>query len=314
MSYQYLVTGASGFVGSAIASKLHRSGASVCGVCRHNAELGFPVAVLPSLEDRAAVGEQLVGVEVVIHCAARVHVMRDVVTDPLAEFRSVNRDLTGSLARQAAEAGVKRFVFLSSIKVNGESTSASSPFRPDDDVQPVDPYGVSKREAEEVLRQIGRDTGMEIVIIRPPLVYGPEVKGNFKSLLKLSDSGIPIPLKAVKNKRSMVYLGNLVDFVIHCSIAGSAANETFLISDGRDVSTGELVMMIRAAMGRPPRLLSVPAFLFRLAGRVTGKSAAVDRLVGSLQVDSSKVNTLLGWSPPYSVEQGIEATVDRFRR
>ena len=314
MSYQYLVTGARGFVGSAIAARLHAEGAGVCGLCRRNSALEFPVTVLPDMADRAVLADQLAGVDVVIHCAARVHIMRDSVDNPLAEFLAVNRDLTESLARQAAEAGVKRFVFLSSIKVNGETTSGGDPFRPSDEPGPSDPYGISKKEAEDVLHEIARTTGMEVVIIRSPLVYGPGVKGNFESLLKLSDSGVPIPLKAVRNKRSMVFLGNLVDFVIHCSRAPLAANETFTISDGRDVSTAELVAMIREAMGRPHRLLPVPVVLFRLAGALTGKSAAFDRLVGSLQVDSSKASTVLGWAPPYSVEQGIAATVDDFQR
>ncbi|MDH1213489.1 SDR family oxidoreductase [Pseudomonas chengduensis] len=309
-----LVTGSTGFVGSVLLAELKKlSDCRVVSAVRS--------AVSPASDDFVVVGNidgttdysaALHGVDVVVHVAARAHIMRDEVADPLAEYRKVNVEGTLNLARQAVAAGVKRFVYISSIKVNGESTTGLPAFTESDSVKPEDPYGVSKQEAEEGLRLLAQETGLEVVIIRPPLVYGPGVKANFLSLLKLSATGVSLPFGAVNNHRSMVYVGNLVNLIVCCIQHPAAANQTFLVSDGEDVSLRNLVTYIRLCLGRSPRLLPVPVGLFKLAGALTGKRGMVDRLVGDLQVDSSKVRTLLGWVPPYTVEQGIAATVAVF--
>ena len=249
---------------------------------------------------------------VLIHCAARVHVMNELSGDPLAEFREVNTLGTLNLAQQAAEAGVRRFIFVSSIKVNGETTTGKPVFKPIDRHCPVDPYGISKSEAEIGLQIIAKDTGMEVVIIRPPLVYGPGVKANFLNLLKLSATKLPLPFGSINNKRSMVYLDNLVDLIITCIDHPNAGNKTFSASDGDDLSLSRLLRLIRKSMNKPAWLLPVPAFVFKLAGKLTGKSDVVDRLVGDLQVDISDSKKHLDWSPPFTVEQGLKATVDDF--
>jgi|TARA_B110000211_G_C14093313_1_gene560835 nucleoside-diphosphate-sugar epimerase len=254
----------------------------------------------------------LLGQNVVIHCAARAHVMNEEVADLLSAYRQVNVDGTLNLARQAADAGVKRFIYLSSIKVNGESTSGNVPFTEEGLVNSLDPYGVSKLEAEEGLKKIATETGMEVVLIRPPLVYGTGVKANFLNLLKLSNTGLPLPFGMVKNKRSMVYVENLVDFIVKCIDHPAAANKTFLISDNHDLSLSGLLKLIRNSLNKPSRLIPVPSFLFKLAGLIFRKQDVVDRLVGDLQVDTSKAMSLLDWKPPYTVEQGIQATVDSF--
>jgi nucleoside-diphosphate-sugar epimerase len=236
--------------------------------------------------------------------------MRDEVADPLAEFREVNVEGTLNLAKQAVAAGVKRFVFISSIGVHG--LNSLRPFKETDSEAPHDAYAISKYEAEQGLRKLANDTGLEVVIIRPPLVYGGAAPGNFRSLINLASKPIPLPFASVNNKRSMVYVGNLVDLIVRCIHYPSAANETFLVSDGDDVSLRSLLTMMRSAMGRSARLVPVPVGLFKLAGALTGKRGIVDRLVGDLQVDSSKVRTFLGWVPPYTVEQGIAATVADF--
>lgn len=254
----------------------------------------------------------LIGVSVIIHSAARVHVMNDESINPLEKFREVNTKGTLSFARQASRAGVKRFIFISSIKVNGESTANGSLFSSQDEYQPEDPYGVSKAEAETGLLLIAKETGMEVVIIRPTLVYGPGVKGNFLNLLKLSKLPISLPFGLINNKRSMVYLGNLVDLIIICIDHPKAANRIFLASDGNDLSLARLLTLIRRAMNKSPLLLPIPIGLFLLLGKLFGKSAVVDRLIGNLQVDSSDARALLGWQAPFTVEQGIKATVDDF--
>ena len=305
MSRKLVVTGASGFVGRTLASLLQSNGDSVLGVCRSAGELGFPATTLPSFGDTDALKQPLSDAEVVIHCAARVHVMQDKVTDPLSVFREVNRDLTLKLARLAADNGVKRFVFLSSVKVNGESTSSSRPFRPDDTPAPEDPYGISKLEAEQGLQQIALETGMEVVIIRPPLVYGPGVKGNFASMIKLVEKGLPLPFGAIDNRRSLVGLDNLVDLIITCIDHPNAANQVFLVSDGEDLSTSGLLRRVAKAMGRPSRLISVPVGLLQLGATVLGKKAVGQRLLGSLQVDISSTRERLDWTPPVSVDEGL---------
>ncbi|MBP3060767.1 Nucleoside-diphosphate-sugar epimerase [Ectopseudomonas chengduensis] len=309
-----LLTGATGFVGSVLLSELTKlpDFRIVAAVRSAVSNTSDDAVVVGNIDGTTDYSSALNGVDVVVHSAARAHIMRDEVADPLAEYRKVNVEGTLNLAKQAVAAGVKRFVYISSIKVNGESTTRLPAFIEADAAKPEDPYGVSKCEAEEGLRLLAQETGLEVVIIRPPLVYGPGVKANFLSLVKLSASGLPLPFGSVKNKRSMVYVGNLVSFIIRCIQHPAAANQTFLVSDGEDVSLRNLVTYIRLCLGRSPRLLPVPVGLFKLAGVLTGKRGMVDRLVGDLQVDSSKARSLLGWVPPYTVEQGIAATVADF--
>ncbi|MCR1828854.1 NAD-dependent epimerase/dehydratase family protein [Pseudomonas oleovorans] len=307
-----MLTGSTGFVGSVLLAELKK-------LPEFHVVSAVRSAVSPASDDVVVVGNidgttdylsALNGVAVVVHAAARAHVMRDEVADTLAEFRKVNVDGTLNLARQAAAAGVKRFIFISSIGVHG--LNSSRPFTETDSEAPHDPYAVSKYEAEQGLRKLATETGLEVVIIRPPLVYGGAAPGNFRSLINLASKPVPLPFGAVNNHRSMVYVGNLVSFIVRCIQHPAAANETFLVSDGEDVSLRNLVTYIRLCFGRSPRLLPVPVGLFKLAGALTGKRGMVDRLVGDLQVDSSKARSLLGWVPPYTVEQGIAATVADF--
>jgi nucleoside-diphosphate-sugar epimerase len=247
----------------------------------------------------------LAGVEVVIHTAARAHIMRDEAADPLAEYRKVNVEGTLSLARQAANAGVRRFIFISSIKVNGEATADARAFSASDEPAPEDAYGVSKLEAEQGLMRLAAETGMAIVIIRPPLVYGPGVKGNFASMIKLVEKGLPLPLGAIHNKRSLVGIDNLVDLIIRCIDHPAAANQVFLVGDGEDLSTTELLHDVGKAMGKSVRLIPVPAEILQFGATLLGKKAMAQRLLGSLQVDISKTRKILDWKPPYTVEEGL---------
>lgn len=309
-----LLTGTSGFVGSALLSKLQELPAfKVVSAIRSAVSPAEDTVVVGNFDGTTDYSSALTNVDVVVHAAARAHIMRDEVADPLLEYRKVNVDGSLNLARQAVAAGVKRFIYISSIKVNGESTTGLPFFTETDAAKPEDPYGVSKHEAEKGLCLLAQETGLEVVIIRPPLVYGPGVKANFLSLVKLSATWLPLPFGAVNNRRSMVYVGNLVDLIIRCINHPSAANEIFLVSDGEDVSLRSLLAYMRSTMGRPPRLLPVPIWLFKLVGALTNKKGVFDRLLGDLQVDSSKARTLLGWTPPYTVEQGIAATVDDFK-
>lgn len=302
------ITGATGFVGHAVLKK--RASAVVLGRSRPLGFDGYYIRRnISSISDYSGCFES---VSTIVHCAARVHVMSDDSEDPLLAFREVNTAGTLNFARQAAELGVKRFIFISSIKVNGELTSVDSKFTSIDEAAPEDPYGISKYEAEQGLIELSKETGMEVVIIRPPLVYGPGVKGNFFNLLKLSKLPIPLPFGLIDNSRSMIYLDNLVDLIITCIDHPKAANRVFLASDGDDLSLARLLNLIRKSMGKPALLLPIPLFLFQFVGKLTGKAGSVDRLIGNLQVDSSDAKTLLGWQPPYTVEQGIQATVDDF--
>ena len=317
------LTGATGFVGSALLARYLADGFAVRALVRQRSN-SLPVEVEqvvgdlsgfarlggdPSALPRDDIQQALHGVDVVVHAAARAHIMRDEAVDPLAEYRKVNRDATLALARLAAQAGVKRFVFVSSVKVNGEITRPGEMFTPDDKFVPKDPYGLSKYEAEQGLLAIARETGMEVVIIRPPLVYGANAPGNFGSLVKWVKKGVPSPLGAVRNLRSMVALDNLVDFIALCADrdrSPKAANEVFLISDGVDVSTTELLRKVAKACGVKSRLLPVPVGLMRFAAKALGKGAVADRLFGSLQVDSSKARDLLGWQPVVTMDEALE--------
>lgn len=304
-----LVTGSNGFVGTALCRTLHERGLAARGAVRKGARARQ--VDVGELDANTDWGAALQGCAAVVHLAARVHVMEDRDSDPLAAYRVVNVDATMNLARQAHQAGVRRFVFVSSIKVNGEATTGV-PFRATDAAHPSDPYGVSKQEAEAALRAFGQASGMEIVVVRPPLVYGPGVKANFNSLLKLVKLGVPLPFGRVANRRSMVGLDNLVDLLITCLSHPAAPGQVFLVSDGRDLGTGELVRLIAAAMGKRVLLLPVPAALLRGAAALLGKAAVVDRLFGSLQVDIGPTRATLGWQPVATPEQAIQGTVDHF--
>lgn len=306
-----LVTGAGGFVGRALCADLSRRNNSVLGAVR---TARAPKADIEWVSAGDISGStdwvRLVkGVETVIHVAARVHVMQDNAADPLAEFRKVNVDGSLNLARQAADAGVKRFVFMSSVKVNGESTQAGHCFTEMDAPGPQDAYGQSKHEAELGLQKIAAQSGMEVVIIRPPLVYGPGVKANFAALMRAVQKGWVLPLGAVHNQRSLVALDNLVDFVVTCASHPLAANQTFMVSDGHDLSTTELVCGLADALKAPKRFLPAPVWLLEAGATLLGKREAVQRLCGNLQVDISKARRLLGWMPPVSVDEGLRRAV-----
>ncbi|EJM31972.1 MULTISPECIES: UDP-glucose 4-epimerase family protein [Pseudomonas] len=306
------VTGASGFVGEALVLHLllGRKFAPVAAVRGATRLLGLcPVA---RFELGASSAGQLAGVQVVVHAAARVHVMHEVAHDALAEFRRVNVDGTLQLARSAAQAGVKRFVFISSIKVNGESTLPGRPFTANDVPAPQDPYGVSKYEAEQALRLLGSETGMEIVIIRPPLVYGAGVKANFLSLLKWLEKGMVLPLGGIGNQRSMVAIGNLVDLIETCLEHPAAAGQTFLVSDGDDLSTPRLLRRLASALGKKARLLPVPSKLLLICAAAVGKRGVAQRVCDSLQVDISKNREMLGWVPPIDVDTAMRRTAGHF--
>lgn len=299
-----LLTGATGFVGSAALPRLVREGWLVRAAVRHSSGLPGEV-VVGDIDAQTDWSEALQGCEAVVHLAARVHVMHDEAVDPLTEFRKVNVDGTIRLARQAATAGVRRFVFLSTIKVNGESTQSGQAFMPNDIPAPEDAYGLSKLEAERALLKICTDVGMDFVVIRPPLVYGPGVGGNFRTLLRWMQRGIPLPLGAIDNRRSLVALDNLVDLIAVCLVHPAAANQVFLAADVEDVSTTGLLLKIARAYGRSARLLPVPSSWLRRCAAVLGKREAADRLLGSLVVDSTKARDLLGWRPAVSIEEQL---------
>jgi len=309
-----LVTGATGFVGSALVDRLRSDGVfSVRTALRDAVAIGqgrfdTPV-VVGDLKPDTDWRHSLDGIQTVVHLAARVHVMRETATDSLSEFRRVNVEGTVNLARQAISAGVRRFIFVSSIKVNGESTLRGKPFHADDAPSPIDPYGISKYEAEIELRRLALESGMEVVIIRPPLVYGPGVKANFQTMIRWVWRGIPLPLGAVtSNRRSLVSLDNIVDFIVTCVNHPAAANQTFLVSDGESLSTAALLQRMGEALGRPARLIPVPVSLLKLGATMLGKSGVAQRLCGSLEVDISKTQELLGWIPPISIDEGLRRT------
>lgn len=300
-----LVTGASGFVGAALMARLQADGLQPVGTSRRDSLVGNCVSA-PPLEAGGDWSGVLKGVGTVVHTAARVHVMRDTSSNPLDAFRAVNVKGSLNLARQAASAGVKRFVFISSVKVNGEETRHGRPFAAGDDPAPEDAYGISKAEAEAGLKAISAESGMEFVIIRPPLVYGPGVKGNFAAMMRAVARGLPLPFGAVTdNRRSLVGLENLVDLIVTCIDHPAAANQTFMVSDSEDLSTADLLRRLGVAMGKPARLLNIPPALLGAAAAMIGKRAVAQRLLGDLQVDISHTCSTLGWKPPISVDEGL---------
>lgn len=313
-----VITGITGFVGSALLPALsqHHQTRAIT-----RAEFGD---LLPTTDYSAA----LTHADVVIHLAARVHIMHDTAPDPLEAFRRTNTAGTLNLARQAATAGVRRFIYLSSIKVNGEHTQPGQPFTPNDTFPPprplrddaesgwvrgqggegIDPYAQSKQEAEQALRQLALETGMEIVIIRPPLVYGPGVKANFLSMMRWLHKGIPLPLGSIHNHRSLVALPNLIDLITTCIDHPAAANQTFLVSDSEDLSTTDLLRRLGDALGKPARLLPIPQSVLETSLTLLGKRAIAQRLCGSLQIDLSHTRNTLGWTPPVSVDEALRQT------
>jgi nucleoside-diphosphate-sugar epimerase len=303
-----LVTGASGFVGKSLVAELLRQGHSVRAAIRSKSmSIGSAEVVVGEINGETDWADALKDVDVVIHLAARVHVMIECSANPLAEFRQVNVEGTRHLAESTARLGVKRFVYVSSVKVSGEQTTL--PYTELNEPNPQDAYGASKWEAEQVLHQISAETGMEVVIARPPLVYGAGVKGNFAQMIKVLAKGLPLPLASVKNLRSFIYVENLVDALVLCATHPNAAGQTYLVSDGQDISTPDLLRKLSSAMGKSAKLLPCSPVFMGLAGRLFGKSDQIDKLLGSLQVDSSKIRRELGWKPPFTLDEGLKATV-----
>jgi len=304
-----LITGAGGFIGRELCVRMLAEGWHVRGTFRSESDVSrLPESVeavsIRSIDSDTKWNDTLEGIDTVVHLAARVHVMDDSSSDPLTEYRKVNVEGTKCLAIAAAKA--------SSIKVNGEGRA--SVYTEYDEEAPADTYSVSKWEAEQELHKNSDTTGIEVVILRPPLVYGPGVKANFLRLFKIIERGIPLPLSSIKNRRSFIYLGNLIDAIITCMTNPNAAGKTYFVSDGEDVSTPELIRRIGAASGRRALLLPIPVWIMRMAGRITGKYDEVERLVGSLTVDISKICKELEWKPPYVMEHGLRETAKWYKK
>jgi nucleoside-diphosphate-sugar epimerase len=312
MRQRILVTGASGFIGTAVCKDLLARGFEVRGSYRSSAShdripAGVEKVQLPPIGPDTDWSSVLAGIDGIVHLAARVHVMKESASDPLEAFRFVNTAGTQRLARMAAGRGVRRLVYVSTVKVNGEQTT-EAPFTEADAPRPADAYARSKWEAEEALRSVAAETGLEVVVLRPPLVYGKEVGANFLQLLDLVSHGVPMPFAGVRNRRSLLYLDNLANAISVCLTHPSASGHTYLVSDGEDVSTAELVQHLGEALGRPTRMLSVPATSLRLLGMLSGKSAQVRRLVESLALDSSEIRRELAWRPPCSMSKALQET------
>jgi nucleoside-diphosphate-sugar epimerase len=318
-----LITGANGFVGSALCQHLAQQGHIVTALMRtastrllsnkeQTTEVIYrPEPVFGDFLDTSLLPSLLQGTQTLVHTAARVHQVQEMASNPLATYRAVNTQGTMQLAQAAAQAGVKRFVFLSSVKVNGEFTAPGQPFTASQ-AAPQDPYGISKWEAEQGLWQIAKQTGLEVVIIRPPLVYGPGVKANFLTMMRWLMRGIPLPLGAIHNQRSLVALSNLISLIETCLMHSAAAGQTFMASDQRDLSTTELLRLLGDALGKPARLLPVPQSLLEGGLKLIGKAGMVQRLCGSLAVDAMPATQLLGWRPVVTVEQGLKTTAKYF--
>lgn len=306
-----LVTGANGLIGRALCSVLDQDGQQVVRAVRTSTTpWELPVGDLNEKTDwRVALSQDI---DVVVHLAGQVPSADSEIGAQACLYQEVNTAGTANLARQCAQHGVKRFVFVSTVKVLGEGKD--EPYRDGDLAVPADAYAISKWEAEQALWQIATRTGMEVVVLRPPLVYGPGVKGNFIRLMRVIDKQVPLPLGAIQNQRSLIYLHNLVDAIRVCLTHPKAAGKTFLVSDGEDVSTPELIRRIAAALGRRPLLLPVPVSLIKCAGAFFGKKAAVDRLLASLCVDMTPLREDLGWNPPYTMQAGLEATAQWYHK
>lgn len=311
-----LVTGASGFIGRALCAELSRRGVSIAGVSRDIGKLDGQLYKSIQIKDISPDTDwsgMLEEIDTVIHLAARAHILNEDAVDPINAFRQTNFRGTERLAYSAAASGVKRLVYVSSIGVNGLQTETGRPFSESDTPNPHNPYALSKLEAEQALARISAETGLEVVIVRPPLVYGGNAPGNFAQMVKVLKRGVPLPLASVHNLRSLIYLENLVDALILCAVAPEASGNTYLVSDGEDISTPDLLRQLGAAIGQPARLFPCPASLLQLAGRLAGKTDQIDRLLGSLQIDSEKIRRELGWVPPYTLEQGLRATAEWYR-
>lgn len=311
-----LVTGANGFVGAALVRDLVSRGHHVAACTRINRDhYGHQSTSIRHVSVEEINGDTdwsraLNGVNIVIHAAARVHVLKDKLDDPLSEFRKINVAGTLNLAKQAEELGVKRLVYISSIKVNGESTVLGTPFTSSDTVAPVDPYGISKHEAELALMDLADKTNLQVSIIRPPLVYGPGVKANFAALINAVNKGVPLPFGlATTNRRSLVSINNLVDLIVNCIDNPNAANQTFLVSDDEDLSTAELLIRIGVALGKPARLIKIPLNFVQVCAAVVNRKDMAQRLLGNLQVDISKTKSILNWSPPVTISEGLHHAV-----
>lgn len=307
MMQRVLVTGASGFVGSAVVERLAVEGRQLpIAGCRRSISVssGAELVITPSLGSKADWSRALQGVAAVVHTAARAHVMDESAAESLAEYRQINVEGTLALARQAAQAGVQRFVFVSSIGVNGHKSS--TPFTENHTPQPADLYAHSKLEAEKELKKLAKETGMELVIIRPPLVYGPSAPGNFRLLTKVANKGLPLPLAGIRNQRSFISVWNLTDFIVHCLSHPKAAGNTFVVADGEVVSTSDLLRKVAHAAGKPSRLFWLPASLLKLGAKVIGKDGIYNRLFDSLQVDASHARQTLDWVPPLSLDEGLK--------
>ena len=313
---RFLVTGANGFVGKHLCAELLRQGRDVRAAVRSARPPidNIETVVVGPIDGEINWGNALRDVDVVIHLAARVHVMKDTAADPLTEFLRVNTQGTVNLAYQAAVAGVKRLVYVSTIKVNGEQTTDTQPFAESDTPNPQDDYAVSKLRTEQVLLQrVAQEANLEVVIVRPPLVYGPGVKGNFIRLLTAVDKGIPLPLASVHNKRSLIYLGNLVDALIICASHPDAAGKTYLVRDGEDISVSDLVRKMAISLERPAMMFPVPVWVLRGLGRLFGNSKSIERIVGSLRVNDDLIHKGLGWKPRFTLQQGLQATARWYR-
>lgn len=300
------ITGYTGFIGSVLLEQLNVADVVLLGRKKLKGYRNF-IQIDLKKNERLKEDTHLHRIDTIIHIAARVHVMEDNTNEPLAEYRAINTQGTLCLAEKAAQSGVKRFIFISSIKVNGESTTASRPFTAFDKPSPRDPYSVSKMEAEQGLQELGRRSGMEIVIIRPPLVYGYGVKANFASLMRVAGKGIPLPVRGLNsNKRSLVSVNNLVDLIRTCIVHPNAANQIFLVSDDNDLSTAEIVALMSKVQNKNNYSFAIPVCCFRLIGKLPNIGNVVDRLAGSLQLDIAHTKSTLDWSPPYSVEYGFK--------
>lgn len=305
-----LITGYSGFIGSHLVGIMRDYyELKLLGRSKPNIRCESLISSIDSSRDYSLI---MTEVDVVIHVAARTHILNGTSIDALETFREVNTNATLNLAKQAVENGIKRFIFISTIKVNGESTSNTHPFQSSDVPRPEDPYGISKSEAEAQLIELGRESGLEIVIIRPPLVYGEGVKANFASLFKFVGKRIPLPFRAItNNKRSLVSVYNLVDLIKVCVEHPNAANQIFLVSDDKDISTSEMVALMAKVQGLPNYSLPLPVWCFHLLGKLLSKQDVIDRLVGSLQVDITHTKNTLNWTPPFSIEEGFAKCTER---